>query len=211
MNETAAEKKRRLRFLTLAEFVGVAALIIAGLGYWDAHRERAQSDRDHAAEVQEKKAQAKAGALKLSFLMTGTPESGGERLRLSTVHSGQVIQTQAISFPAEIRGDSVQTTGNPRLEAGWVDDGLTKAEHARGGKSHAGRIPMGIVTVFMEDGEAKTDRAIYLVGYRSHARVLRADKVELEGLSLVRRGVGEDVQAAVDAAWARSNPPPAKP
>ena len=211
MNETPAEKRRRLRFLTLAEFVGVAALIIAGLGYWDSHRERTQTARERAAEVQERKAEAKAGALKLSFLMTGTPESGGERLRLSSVHADQVIQTQAIRFPGEIRGDDVQTTGNPRLEAGWIDGGLTKAEHARGGKSHQGRIPVGIVTVFIEDGQPKTDRAIYLLGYSSHPRVLRADKVALEGLSLMRRAVGEDLQAAVDQAWARISPPAAKP
>lgn len=209
MNETPAEKRRRLRFLTLAEIVGVAALIIAGLGYWDSHRERAQTDRERAAEVQEKKAEAKAGALKLSFLMTAIPESGGGRLRFSSVHTDQVIQTQAISFPSEIRGDAVQTTGNPRLEAGWIDGGLTKAEHARGGKSHQGRMPVGVVTVFIEDGQPKTDRAIYLLGYTSHPRVLRADKVELEGLSLMRRGVGEDVQAAVDQAWTRISPPPA--
>ena len=43
---------------------------------------------------------------------------------------------------------------------------------------------MGIVTVFIEDGQTKTDRAIYLLGYSAHPRVLRADKVELEGLSL---------------------------
>ena len=211
MSETPAEKRRRLRFLTLAEFVGIAALVIAGLGYWDSHRERTLTDRERAAEAQEKKAEAKAGALKLSFLMTGTPEAGGERLRLVSVHPEQVIQTQAISFPTEIRGDAVQTTGNPRIEAGWIEGGLTKALHARGDKQHRGRLPIGIVTVFMEDGEAKTDRAVYLVGYSAHPRMLRSDKVELEGLSLVRRGAGDDVQAAVDAIWARQNPPPAKP
>jgi hypothetical protein len=210
MSETPAEKRRRLRFLTLAELVGIVAVVIAGLGYWDSHRERAQTDRERAAEAQERKAEAKAGVLKLSFLMTGTPEAAGERLRLSTVHPEQVIQTQSISFPSEIRGDAVQTTGNPRLEAGWLEGGLTKAEHARGGKQRQGRLPVGIVTVFIEDGQAKTDRAIYLVGYSAHPRVLRSDKVELEGLSLMRRGVGEDVQAAVDAAWTRISPPPAK-
>jgi len=210
MSETPAEKRRRLRFLTLAEFVGVAALVIAGLGYWDSHRERTQTAKERAAEAQEKKAQAKAGALKLAFLMTGTPEGDGERLRLATVHPDQVIQTQAITFPAEIRGDAVQTTGNPRMEAGWIEGGLTKAEHVRGGTSHQGRIPVGVVTVFIEDGQPKTDRAIYLLGYRSHPKMLRSDKVELEGLSLMRRGVGEDMQAAVDQAWARISPPPAK-
>jgi len=143
--------------------------------------------------------------------MTGAPEGASERLRLTSVHAEQVIQTQAVTFPNEVRGDAVQTTGNPRIEAGWVESGLSKADHARGGKLRQGRLPVGIVTEFIEDGQRKTDRAIYLVGYSAHPRMLRADKVELEGLSLLRRGVGEDIQAAVDGVWAVQNPPPAKP
>jgi hypothetical protein len=206
MSETPTERKRRLRFLTLAEIVGLAALVIAGLGYWDTHRERTLTEKERAAEAQEKKAEAKAGVLKLAFLMTGSPESGGERLRLASVHPEQVIQTQSLIFPSEVRGDTAETTGNPRIEAGWIEGGLSKAEHGR--KAH-GRLPVGIVTVFIEDGQTKTDRSIYLVGYSAHSRVLRADKIEIEGLSLLQRGVGEGVQAAVDAAWTRQNPPPA--
>lgn len=211
MSETPSERKRRLRFLTVAELVGLAALAIAALGYWDSHRERTMTERERAAEAREKQAEAKAGALKLTFLMTGTPESGGERLRLATVHPEQVIQTQAISFPAEIRGDAAQTTGNPRIEAGWFEDGLGKALHIRGDKRHQGRLPVGVATSFIEDGQEKTDQAIYLIGYSTHPRVLRSDKVEMEGLSLVRRGVTGDLQAAVDAIWTRQNPLPAKP
>lgn len=199
-----AKKRLPLRWLTLAEFVGIVAVAIAALGYWDSHRERTQTERERAIEArdkaQEKKAEAQAGALKLSFLMTATPEADGQRLRLSSVHSEQVIQTQALSFPSAIRSDPVQTTGNPRIEVGWFDASLAKAE--RRAKQHHGRLPVGVVTVFIEDGQSKTDRAIYLIGYSLHPRMLRADRVELEGLSLARRGVGEDVQAAVDGLWA---------
>jgi hypothetical protein len=216
MSETPSERRRRLRFLTVAELVGLAALVIAALGYWDSHRERTLTERERAAETQEKQAEAKkeaaAGALKLTFLMTGSPEGAGERLKLASVHSEQVIQNQALTFPSEIRGDTVQTTGNPRIEAGWIEGGVTTAEHARGGKGRQGRLPVAIVTTFIEDGQAKTDTALYQLGYRAHPRVLRSDKVELEGLSLVRRGLGGDLQAAVDVAWTRQNPlPAAKP
>jgi hypothetical protein len=212
MSERPAAKRRLpLRWLTLAEFVGIVAVAIAALGYWDSHRERAQSDREHAAAEREQQAQAKAGALKLTFLVTGTPEANGERLKLAPVHAEQVIQTQALTFPDEVRGDAVQTTGNPRIEAGWFEGGLAKALHRRGDKRHQGRLPVGIVTVFIEDGQTKTDRTLYLLGYSLHPRVLRSDRIELEGLSLVRRGIGEDVQAAVDGLWARQSPPPAKP
>jgi hypothetical protein len=212
MSERPAAKKRLpFRWLSLAELVGIVAVVIAALGYWDTHRERTQTARARAAAELEKRAEAKAGALKLSFLMTGTPEGGGDRLRLATVHPEQVIQIQALSFPSDVRGDAVQTTGNPRIEVGWFEGGLDKALHARGSKAHQGRLPVGVVTVFIEDGQTKTDRALYLVGYSLHPRVLRSDKVELEGLSLVRRGVSEDVQGAVDGLWARQAPPPAKP
>ncbi|MGZ6019855.1 MAG: hypothetical protein ACXWKO_14400 [Phenylobacterium sp.] len=211
MSETPSERKRRLRFLTVAELVGIAALAIAALGYWDSHRERTLTERERAAEAQEKKAEARAGALKLTFLITGSPEGEGDRLKLSSVHPEQVIQTQALTFPSEIRGDAVQTTGNPRIEAGWIEGGVTKAEHARGGKGRSGRLPVAIVTTFIEDGQTKTDTALYQLGYSAHSRVLRSDKVELEGLSLIRHGVGGDAQAAVDAVWTKQNPLPAKP
>jgi hypothetical protein len=196
MSDPAPRKKRLpFRWLSLAELVGIVAVVIAALGYWDTHRERTQTAQERAAEAREKKAEAQAGALKLSFLMTGAPEGNGDRLRLTTVHSEQVIQT----------------TGNPRIEAGWFEDGLAKALHARGDKRHQGRLPVGVATSFIEDGQNKTDQAIYLIGYSTHPRVLRSDKVEMEGLSLVRRGVTGDLQAAVDALWSRQNPPPAKP
>ena len=205
-----ARKRLPLRWLTLGEIVGIMAVTIAALGYWDSHRERAQTEQERAAEARqhraEAQAQARAGALKLTFLMTASPQNGGEWLRLASVHPDQVIQTQAVTLPAAVRGDPVQTTGNPRVEAGWLEGGLARALKARDDKRLQGRVPMGVVTVFIEDGQPKTDRALYLVGYSLQPRVLRPAKVQLEGMSLVRRGVGDDIQAAVDAAWAASAP-----
>jgi hypothetical protein len=206
----APRKRLSLRWLTLAEIVGVAALAIAGLGYWDAHRERAQQDRertqaasDRAAAARERQserqAERMAGVLKLTFLMTGTPSDSGDRIRLASVHPEQVIQTQAIWFPAAVLADSVQTTGNPRIEARWLEAGLRKAA----GKSLHGRVPVGVQTDFIEDGQTKTDRAVYLVGYSLHPRFLHGTQVQLEGLSLARRGVTEDLQFAADNLWAQ--------
>ena len=207
---TGPAKRLPLRWLSLAEIVGIAALAIAGLSYWDNHHERSLTDAQRAAAARQEKAQAqaaaRAGALRQTFLMTASPQNGGEWLRLASVHAEQVIQTQTVTFPAAVRGDPVQTTGNPRIEAGWLDGGLAKVLKARGDKRLRGRVPMGVSTVFIEDGQTKTDQALYLVGYSLQQRVLRAAKVELEGMSLVRRGVGGDMQAAVDAAWAGSEP-----
>ena len=195
MSETP-RKRLPVRWLTLAEGVGLLALVIAALGYWDAHRERTEQDRQRATAERQHQADLKASALKLSFLMTGSVDGAGDKIRLASVHPEQVIQTQTVYFPATIRADSVETTGNPRLEAGWIEDGLRKA-----GAFRTGRVPVAIQTVFIEDGQTKTDRSLYQLGYSLHPRVLRGDKVQLEGLSLARRGVAGDLRGAASQAW----------
>jgi hypothetical protein len=190
--------KLPVRWLTLAEIVGVAALVIAGLGYWDNHRERIQSDRERASAARERAADARANAIRQSFVLTGTPSDDGARLRLTSIHDDQTIQTQEIWFPAAVRGDSVRTTGNPRIEAGWIARSVAKAD----GKAMSGRVPVGVLTVFIEDGKTKTDRAVYYIGYSRQGRLLRGDRVTLEGLSVAQRGVQGDLQKAADALWA---------
>ena len=189
-------KRLPLRWLSLAEIVGVVAVVVAVLGYWDSHRERTQEAREKALAARERQVEARANALRQSFLMTGTLEGSGDRIRLSSQRPEQVIQTQTIWFPKAIRDAPVETTGNPRLEVGWVEDGLRKA------KTESGRVPVGVLTVFIEDGLTKTDRAVYQVGYSLHPRTLRKAEVDLDGLSLARRGVTGDLQAAADNLWA---------
>lgn len=193
-----SRKRLPLRWLTLAEIVGVAALVIAGLGWWDNHREGIHSERERAAAERREAAEARSGALKRTFLMTGAVEGDGDRIRLTTANPEQVIQTQTIWFPRALRSDSVETTGNPRMEAGWMERGLRKSI----GKSKSGRVPVGVLTLFIEDGQTKTDRSVYQLGYSIQPRRLRSDRVALEGLSLARRGVAGDLQAAADTLWA---------
>ncbi len=195
MSDAPRKKRLPLRWLSLAEIVGVVAVVVAVLGYWDSHRERTQESREKALAARERQVEARANALKQSFLMTGTLEGSGDRIRLASQRPEQVIQTQTIWFPKAIRATSVETTGNPRLEVGWVADGLRKA------KVESGRVPVGVLTVFIEDGLTKTDRAVYQVGYSLHPRTLRKAEVDLDGLSLARRGVTGDLQAAADNLW----------
>lgn len=189
-------KRLPVRWLTLAEIVGVVALVIAGLGYWDSHRQTNAGEIERAEAAAERRAEQRAAALKRTFLMTGAPDRDGSRVQLTSANAEQVIQTQTVWFPADVRKDEIETTGAPRLEAAWVEDGLRKA------KAKRGRVPVGVLTIYIEDGQTKTDRSIYQLGYSIHPRTLRSDRVELEGLSLARRGVDGDLQAAAGALWA---------
>jgi hypothetical protein len=202
MSEPAPKPRRRIpvRWLALSEIVAVAAVVIAGLGYWDNHREREQQAREKAQAAREKQAEERASAVKHSFILTG--QASSDRIRLSPVNPDQVIQTQSLTFPTPVRGDEVQTTGNPRIERGWFEGGLKKARHGDGA-----RLPVGIVTTYIEDGETRSDRSIYFVGYSLKDRMLRGAEVELDGLSVARRGVSGNLQAHVDALWEGLNGP----
>jgi hypothetical protein len=205
MNDERPTRRRLpFRWLTLAETVGILALIIAGLGWWDNHRERVEQDSERTVAERTAAVQAKREALRSTFLLVGNLGDDGERIRVTSAHPDQVIQTQTLVFPAAVRGDPVETTGNPRIDRSWLEDGLKKADRDR--KESAGeerRVPVGIVTSYVEAGETKTDRSIYVVAYSLKSRLLRGATVKLEGISLLHRGVSGDLKAAVEAAWRR--------
>jgi len=62
-------------------------------------------------------------------------------------------------------------------------------------------VPIGVQTVFIEDGQSKTDRAVYKIGYTLRPRLIGGPKVELDGLSLAGRNVVGDLQAAANGMW----------
>ena len=197
-------RKRRLpiRWLSLAETVGVLALLVAAAGWWDNHRERAQQDAERAAAERTHASEARREAMRSTFLLIGTAEGDGSRIRLASAHADQVIQTQTLVFPTGVRGDPVETTGNPRIDTAWLEDGLRKADRDHAGKGEPERrVPVGVITTYVEAGEMKTDRAVYAVAYSLKSRWLRGAAVQLEGVSLIRRGGGGDLRPAVDAAW----------
>jgi hypothetical protein len=186
---------RRRAWVTIGEVVALLALVIAGLSFWDGHQERKREDRDRAAAEHHEAAQT-------IFVMRGAVEAEGQRLRLEPVHDDQVIQSQTFVFPAKVRVGEVRTTGDARIEADWFADGLRKAAH-QAGKGDGGdlRVPVGITTTFLADGQTVTDQSIYLIGYTLKSRLLLGSKIELQGLSLARRGVTGDLRGKVETLW----------
>ena len=110
-----------------------------------------------------------------------------------------MVQTVTVWFPKDVRADKVEIDGDPRLEAAWIADGVRKAA----GKSEGGRVPVAVQTVFIQDGQTRTDEAVYNLAYSLHHRLLQPDRVKLEGLSLARRGFKGDPQAAADKLWGK--------
>jgi hypothetical protein len=193
--ETHAEAKaRRRRWLTLAEIATVVTLVISVATFWDNHQQREEDRADKAAAAKVKPAIA-------PLVLIGKAADEGSKLTLSANHD-RIIQNQTISFPTALDVSPVDTVGNPHIEADWFASPL---RHALGDKRVRGRVPVAIVTTYIDDGAERTDTAIYDIGHGWRSRLLASDVPVLEGITLVSRG-GKDLQARLDARWAKLHP-----
>jgi len=193
--ETPAARTRR-RWITLGEVIGILALAISAASWWDGHQEKAREA-------------VRVVAPAAPLVLTATADAAHAVLALKPARADQIIQTQTLFFPAAVRGSTVDTTGNARIEAGWLGglvDAVGDGKAAAEARTH--RVAIGIETVFVAGDRTRTDRAIYDIGYRLHGRFLRGTTVELEGVSLVRANVGADLQKRLDARWAAQRPKP---
>jgi hypothetical protein len=186
----------RRRWITLGEVLAVIAIVISALTLWNSWSERSDSKAIKSADAQ----RASARAVTLVLMA-----EGGERaLALKPAAAEQSVQSQKILFPAALDIAPAETTGEPRIEAGWFEGALKKAREAahlpdnsRGDE----RLPVVIISRFLVDGEQHEDVALYDIGYTISGRLLAGHSVKLRGLSLVSRAKSGDAQAKLDARW----------
>ena len=191
-----AAAKRRRRWITLGETIGIVALGISAASLWDSHQQR---EAERAVAAQQKATPVRVAPL----VLTASVTDEGETLRLATSSSDRVIQTQTISFPTAFGTDPVDTVGNSRLETGWFAAGIRSA---LGDDRKSRRLPVAIVTTYLDDGTERTDTAIYDIGHGWRTRLIGSDVPTLEGITLVARGE-KNLQARVDARWTKAHPP----
>ena len=192
----AAMRRRWLRWLTLGEILGVAALLISALTFWNGFSERRQSEQSKAAEHRQATVRAR------TLILKAEREKDGDRLVLSPA-GDQVIQGQTIAFPKALGVDPVDST-DPRIEASWFADGLKKARRMAGEDDHVrgdARVPVAITTRFTADGEMANDVTLYDVGYVTGSSLLGGTSIKLRGLSLIGRSSAKAAPAKLDALW----------
>jgi hypothetical protein len=203
----STNKGRWRLWITLSELVGVLALLIAGLNFWDSHRERVSDEKRVAAAEQSAE---RLAAARSSFVLTARAEADGARLVFQPMASDQAIQSQRFVFPAPV-ADKPVTSVQPRLDRDWVARGLKGAvEAARkakaAGATGEGDLPVGVESTYVEDGEVKTDRSIYRISYAWRTPFLGGPRFTLEGATLRNRAIKTDLQHAVDAQWQAAQP-----
>ena len=192
----AAERRRRLRWLTLAEILGVSALLISALTLWNSYSERRHGEEARTAESKAANARAR------TLVLRARVEKDGDRLALEPT-GDQVIQGQTISFPRALGVDPVDST-EPRIEARWFEEGLNKARRAAGEDKRPrgdARVPVAIATRFTTGGEMAEDVTLYDIGYGTSGSFLGGTSIRLRGLSLIGRSPPDMARARLDALW----------
>lgn len=195
----AADAARiRRRWITLGEILAVVAVLISALTLYLNWSDKQDERATKAAESS--KASARAARLVLD-----ATQDGDSRLTLKPTDADQVVQSQTIRFPQALEIAPVDTTGEPRIEAGWFDTALKRARNAAKLPDDSvgdERLPVVITTQFVANGEAHSDSAIYDIGYGIAGKWLSGHHLTLRGLSLVAHESGSGAQAKIDARWA---------
>ena len=183
MTDTPAARKRRFRlWITLSELVGVLALVIAGLNFWDSHRQRTQEARHEAASEQAASGQS-------AFVMSAQMEAEGARLTFQPLNPAQAIQSERYVFPSAVLGHPMEVSAaKPQVDLDWIEGGL-RSEVARARKAGAdangqATLPVGVLATYVQDGEMRTDQSIYRLGYAWRSRLLGGPRLALQGVSL---------------------------
>lgn len=193
MSESIEQRARRRRWLTLAEVLAVAGVVIAGLTLWNNW-----SERDVA---QQEKAAAAAGEARsrARLSLAATVGDGGDRLMLSG--GDHELADVTVTLPRPL-GVSPKRPATPAVEADWFREPLLKLTDG-GSDEREGVLPVLIQARYWDGETARTVTAVYDLIWRTKGRVLRGRSLRLEGMRLRdRRGTA----AALDAAWKREKP-----
>lgn len=196
--ETREERRdaaaTRRRWVTLAEVVAVAGLLIGALTLWLSWNGQREERAEKIAEQRD--AARERGRVDLS----ASVEDGGRVLALKDER--HELSEARIVFPRTLGIPAQRPAGDPQIDANWFAAELL-ALTDKGDDSRSGRLPV-MLTVRYFDGDApRVATGIYDIVWRTEGRFLRGRDVKLEGLRLRQRG-GD--QATLDAAWARLTP-----
>jgi hypothetical protein len=202
MTETREERQAaaatRRRWVTLAEVVAVAGVLIAALGLW-------QNWSDRRAEQAEKAATARVETQARGRVdLIATARDDGRELLLSD--RAHEISDAVVTWPSTLATDVQHPAADPVIAVAPVVKPLLKLTDG-GADDRSGRVPALVEVTFIDGDTRRTARGIYDVVWRTEGQMLRGRALRFEGMRLRERG---GTPARLDAVWAREKPAPAK-
>jgi len=191
VTESKDQAATRRRWITLAELVAVAGVLIGALTLWSGWSER-REDRA-AAQAAAAATAREAGRLEI----TGTVRDGGRSILLADERHD--IREARFAFPSALKVAPQQPAGDPAIDADWIAPFLLKLTDG-GADDRTGRLPVLATLTYWDGDRERTASAIFDLVWRTEGRMLRGRALRLDGLKLRRRG-GD--RAALDALWRR--------
>ncbi len=201
MSATPEERREaaatRRRWVSLAEAVAVAGLVIGALTLWLSWSDKRDARVEKATE------QAETARERARIELIGTPARDGESLALKDERHD--LSDATVTFPKALGIAPQRPSGDPAIELSWFRDPLLSlTDH--GPDDRTGRLPVLLTVRYWDGDTARTATGIYDIVWSTNGRALgfiRGRALHLKGLRLRQRG-GD--QAALDAAWARLKP-----
>lgn len=205
MSETREQAATRRRWITLAELVAVAGLLIAASSlYLNWSGRRADEAARAAAAASSERAR---GVVTLA----GAVADDGDALALAD--GARIFSAATVTFPAALGVAATDAMPGPRIEARRFADPLLRLagkDAGGGGEDRRGRLPVLITVTWWDGDRSLHETALYDIMWRTEGRFLRGHKLVLTGLALTARTAAP---AALEAAWrretARHRPPAA--
>lgn len=196
MTETPDQAQTRRHWITLAEVLAVAGVVIAALTLYNNWEERRDAAADKIA------AQASETRDKTRFVLRGTPAANRRSIVLAGTETHPLGDIR-VTFPTALAvkpQDSVTQT----IETRWFDGALRAATDG-GPDARTGRLPVLIRYTYFTDDQPITRQAVYDIVWKTEGQWFRGRKVELLDLRLRETGGS---QQRVDALWAKDRPKP---
>ena len=167
--ETEAKARRRRR-IALGEAIGIAALIISGLGLWNSWR---NSDDKPAAVVVDRAPKS------IPLVLRGTPDDDGKVIRLAPLEDSHALDTLTLTAAAPAKG-TASFGSDPMLSASMVETWLP----ADGKREGSGTLPVSAAIAYVEAGQSRTARQRYRVAYQwKDGGLLSGKSVRLTGFT----------------------------
>lgn len=190
-SDRAEAAATRRRWVSLAELVAVAGVLIGALTLWNSWSERRDAEAEkHATATQEA---AKSRRIDL----TATVGDGGRTLTLKD--EAHDIRDVAFAFPTALGVAPQQPVADARVDVKWFEGPLLKLTDD-GADDRTGRLPTLVGVQYWDGDRIRRGTAIYDIVWRTEGRVLRGRALRLEGFKLNQRG---GTQTRLDALWKR--------
>lgn len=193
MSEAEEARAERRRWITLAEGVAVAGVVIGGLTLWNNVAERRTTDAERVAE------RASAAKARSALSIVATPNKNGERLVLSAVD--RRIERIDVTFPPVLKVPAKSAVGDVAIAADWVRASLLAITDG-GADTIEGRLPIAVAATWWDGETQRRSSAIYDLVFTTHGRLVGGRSLQLTALAR-REAASGGVERRLDTLWAQ--------